>query len=363
MLRTLTIVRPPTFTHFKSVSSLTRHYSTPTPSPSDQKNRPPNTLPTSPNKKPKIDLRPGPIKPKPTTLSSSHPPIKPTRPTSSAVNPTTKLSSAKEEVVRDINDAEKHGILIPPPPDANWFKRTLHQAIQLFKFYFRGVKLIFSRRKHIALIKARIKAGGAPLTRSEYRLIQTQKDDVNKVIPFLMIALILEEVIPLIAIYAPFMLPSTCILPSQQQRIEAKRAEKTKAFATQYKSLYGRLKRTEDPKGFLPLHSLRLEEASTAVCGLLGLSTIGINALRIRRIRRHLEFITRDDQLLMQHTASLSHRELQEALEERGIMTQGLSQQELQARLVMWLEYVKGSSTHVNAYALERRLSILISRH
>jgi len=44
-------------------------------------------------------------------------------------------------------------------------------------------------------------------------------------------------------------------------------------------------------------------------------------------------------------------------------MTQGLSQQELQARLAMWLEYVKGSSTHVDAYALERRLSIVISRH
>ena len=149
------------------------------------------------------------------------------------------------------------------------------------------MKLIFSRRKHIALIKARIKSGGAPLTRSEYRLIQTQKDDIKKcvltlsllhfhhsssihrVIPFLIIALILEEVIPLIAIYAPFMLPSTCILPSQQQRIEAKRAEKAKVFATQYKYLYGQLKGTENPKGFLPLQSLRLEEASTAICGYI----------------------------------------------------------------------------------------------
>lgn len=63
------------------------------------------------------------------------------------------------------------------------------------------------------------------------------------------------------------MLPSTCILPSQQQRIEAKRAEKAKVFATQYKYLYGQLKGTENPKGFLPLQSLRLEEASTAICG------------------------------------------------------------------------------------------------
>jgi len=201
------------------------------------------------------------------------------------------------------------------------------------------------------------------LTRFEHRLIQTQRDDVIKVIPFIFIALILEEVIPLIAIYAPFMLPSTCILPSQQQRIEEQRAEKAKAFAIQYKYLYGQLKETESPKGFLPLQSLRSQEASTAVCGLLGLPTIGIDMLRIWRIRRHLEFVTRDDQLLMQHTVSLSHRELQEALTERGIMTQGLSQQELQARLTMWLEFVKDSSTHVDVYALTRRLSILISSY
>ena len=45
---------------------------------------------------------------------------------------TLKLGSAKEEVVRDISDAEQHGILTPPPANANWFKRTLHQAIELF---------------------------------------------------------------------------------------------------------------------------------------------------------------------------------------------------------------------------------------
>jgi LETM1-like protein len=146
------------------------------------------------------------------------------------------------------------------------------------------VKLIFSRRKEIALIRARVKAGGTPLTRSEHRLIRTQKDDVIKcvfftllhfhhsfsiyrIIPFVFIALILEEAIPVIAICAPFMLPSTCILPSQQQRIEEQRAEKAKTFAIQYKYLYGHLKETESPKGFLPLQSLRLQEASTAVCG------------------------------------------------------------------------------------------------
>lgn len=131
MLRTLTLARPPTFTHLKSASfTIARRYSTPTPSPSTPKNQPINTLPTSPNKKPKIDLRPGPIKPK-NTLPSSHLPIKPARPASSAPNLTPKHGSAKEEVIRDITDAEQHGILTPPPADADWFKRTLHQAIQL----------------------------------------------------------------------------------------------------------------------------------------------------------------------------------------------------------------------------------------
>ena len=149
MLRTLTIARPPTLTHLKSPSYLiTRRYSTPTSSPSTQKNITPNTLPTSPHKKPKIDLRPGPIKPKPTTLSSSHPPIKPARPASSATNSTPKLGSAKEEVVRDISDAEQHGILIPPPADANWFKRTLHQAIQLFVCPF---NVILHYNPHLSL--------------------------------------------------------------------------------------------------------------------------------------------------------------------------------------------------------------------
>src|SRR5258707_14814773 len=54
---------------------------------------------------------------------------------------------------------------------------------------------------------------------------------------------------------------------------------------------------------------------------LLGLSTIGIDFLRIRRIKHHLNFITMDDKLLSQNDAGkiLSNQELKEALEERGL--------------------------------------------
>ena len=149
MLRTLTIARPPTFTHLKSASfTIARRYSTPTPSPSTQKNQPIDTLPTSPNKKPKIDLRPGPIKPKNTLPSSHPPPIKPARPAPSAQKLAPKPGSVKEEVIRDIADAEQHGILTPPPADADWFKRMLHQAIQLI---VRSLYLIGCYKPHFFL--------------------------------------------------------------------------------------------------------------------------------------------------------------------------------------------------------------------
>ena len=52
-----------------------------------------------------------------------------------------------------------------------------------------------------------------------------------RLLPFVAIVLVLEEVIPLIVLYAPGMLPSTCILASQRERIDAKRREKQRAYA------------------------------------------------------------------------------------------------------------------------------------
>jgi LETM1 and EF-hand domain-containing protein 1, mitochondrial len=50
-------------------------------------------------------------------------------------------------------------------------------------------------------------------------------------VPFIAILLVLEEAIPLIVLYAPGMLPSTCILTSHHERSDAKRREKQRAFA------------------------------------------------------------------------------------------------------------------------------------
>jgi LETM1 and EF-hand domain-containing protein 1 len=95
-----------------------------------------------------------------------------------------------------------------------------------------------------------VNAGGEPLSRWESRFIQTNKSDLARyssillklsysssdlprlrLVPFVAIVLVLEEVIPLIVLYAPGMLPSTCILASQRERIDAKRREKQRSYA------------------------------------------------------------------------------------------------------------------------------------
>ncbi|KAG6820879.1 hypothetical protein H0H93_010223 [Arthromyces matolae] len=298
-----------------------RYLSTPVPTP---KHLPPDPqVPPAPPAKHKLDLRPAPIKPqKPPTLSATHISSKLREPLPKISSQSTaSLRAAEETSQRDIVDVETHGVLKPPPPGANWFRSTLHKAIQIAKFYYNGVKLIMIRRKEINLIHARIKAGGGPLTRFEFRLIQTQRSDLNKVVPFLFIALLLEEIIPLIAIYAPFMLPSTCILPSQRERIDAKRADKATAFSLQYRNVFSTLKQAESPEGHISLSALTSSGASVAVCGVLRLSTSGIDALRIRRIRNHFEFIAEDDRLLLQDDLinQLSTKELEEILGERGM--------------------------------------------
>jgi hypothetical protein len=119
-------VIPLSFAHFLSSSSLP-------PSP-ENTTASKNPLPISPIKptqsKPKIDLRPGPIKP---NASTSYTPSKPNHISYRPLSPSPHIPSlgVKKAAKRDIEAAEQHGILIPPPPDANWFKKTLHKVIQL----------------------------------------------------------------------------------------------------------------------------------------------------------------------------------------------------------------------------------------
>lgn len=258
---------------------------------------------------------------------------------------TSKQESLAEVTKHDLEDASQHGILAPPPADASWVGRLWHQGKELFKFYWRGMKLIVSNRRRIREIQERVKAGGAPLSRWETRFIRTNRQDTLKLVPFVLMIIVIEEIIPLVVLYAPFILPSTCLLPSQKERIDSKRREKQKYYALEYKPLFEQLSQRFLVQSDTPLKSLD-GSALSAVNGLLALPTYGPSALRLSRLQQHLASIADDDTLLARESfgQALTQIELRDALEERGIITDGLSPNAWRTRLEWWL-------THVDAKA------------
>jgi len=128
------------------------------------------------------------------------------------------------------------------------------------------------------------------LTLAEYCLIHTHKDGINKCVSLVsfhphlkLFFFVLKKSHPLLNYRsssgrshptyryirsAPFMLPFTCILRPQRDRIDAKRSENAATFSTRYYQIYRALKHTENPGGFLPLPSFsHLDSAPTAICG------------------------------------------------------------------------------------------------
>jgi LETM1 and EF-hand domain-containing protein 1 len=97
-------------------------------------------------------------------------------------------------------------------------------------------------------IEQRVQAGGTPMTRWETVFVKTNKKDLvkyvypvpappafdqtSRLIPFILILLILEEALPLFVLYAPFLLPSTCLLVSQRNRIITTRATKQSSLVS-----------------------------------------------------------------------------------------------------------------------------------
>ena len=179
-------------------------FSTPPTTPSVSKDAStPHSIPLTPVK-PKVELRPGPIKPPIATSNSQNPRTK-KHPTTKSSQPQSTSSTTKpsgtiaETLKEDLKQAYIHGILARPPPDAGKVATLWHQAKELFvrwlfelnsvsllnsclfqKFYFRGLKLVVTHRKQVKAIQARVKAGGEPLSRWESRFILTNQSDLTR---------------------------------------------------------------------------------------------------------------------------------------------------------------------------------------
>lgn len=229
-------------------------------------------------------------------------------------------------------------------------------AKYLFKFYFNGVKQIWANRTQVKAVQARVAGGGAPLSREESQLIRTHQADMRKLPLFLFILLILEEALPLVVIWAPSLLPSTCILPNQLTKIrmgeEVKRAE---AFTQlqQSEGLKELLPVVQESAGAAKLTAAHQPDASgdlfqklsaedlTRVAKMFSLSTWGGSSMVRRRLDSHLAYLRQDDALMCvdgNYAAVPQHVDaLAKACGERGLRCSGIEHREMFDSLRHWL--------------------------
>ncbi|QRW21601.1 LETM1 and EF-hand domain-containing protein anon-60Da, mitochondrial [Rhizoctonia solani] len=308
------------------------HSSLPSPSTKTPATQHEPVFPTSIPRKQKIELKPG---PRPTAVagaqSASAQHDKPTAPTPqpTAAQPRAEASKANEPsesekppskikiAIADVVKAAEQGALAPPPPDASKMGKLWHQVKELFKFYVRGLKQLLVHRQIVKDLKAR----GGQMTWEETHFVKTYKEDMVKLIPFLLILLILEEALPLVVLYAPFLLPSTCILPNQRARILWKRDDAQFNARSEARSILLSVESLQDlAEGGVKEMP---EDLVTAMVKVFGLSTRGPVALQRRRLEKHLEYLMNDDCLLALEETMGSHldlRNLKVVMSERGFL-------------------------------------------
>lgn len=273
---------------------------------------------------------------------------------------TSQPSSCDSNTQLASKDASETGVTDSKPAKTltERAKELWATAKYLFKFYFNGVKQIWANRTRVQQVQARVAAGGSALTREESQLIRTHQADMRKLPLFLFILLILEEALPLVVIWAPSLLPSTCILPNQLTKIrmgeEVKRAE-----------AFQQLKESAALRDLLPVieessKGVQLSEAHrdatevdvfkslpsedlTRLAKMFSLSTWGGSAMVRRRLDSHIAYVRQDDALMgadASMTAIPQHVDaLAKACGERGLRCSGIEHRAMYESLRTWVRY------------------------
>ena len=169
----------------------------------------------------------------------------------------------------------------------------------LFRFYLNGVKQIWRNRTTVRDIHADVRRTKRDYTWEEMQMIRTHSKDMVKLPLFVLILATVEELLPLMVIYTPFMLPSTCILPSQltkiRQRFELKRSTAIKSLRATLPSP-GVLNVSDESAqaAVAALPSQALNELTT----IYNLSKWGGSIMQRSRIVSHMRILQEDDDRL-----------------------------------------------------------------
>lgn len=248
----------------------------------------------------------------------------------------------------------------------------------LFKFYYEGTKQIWKDRtmvKSMRLELAERKAKtGEGIRWKENAIIKQHESDLKKLPLFLAILLILEEVLPLLVIYAPSLLPSTCVLPSQSAKMRSGE-ERLRGLAIQDLAKNDAVRRvvdelvssqstqtkTKDGQEELSLVDLGPDVAKQ-VAPLFGLFARGPIAMTTSRIQRHLQSIELDDVLLLKafrSRASSPHWKeicesdwLWKACARRGLRAFEADQKTMEQNLIAYLHLVSCGTRSFHQRAL-----------
>jgi LETM1 and EF-hand domain-containing protein 1 len=128
--------------------------------------------------------------------------------------------------ISDYLAAQQIGDVKTPPAELSIIRRLIFQAKELFWFYWNGLKMVRANYHRAKQLRAGVRDHGWTLNRREELFLRRVDSDMLRLIPFIAVLVILEEILPLLVLYAPWLLPSTCILPTQMLRIITKEEQK-----------------------------------------------------------------------------------------------------------------------------------------
>jgi hypothetical protein len=219
-------------------------------------------------------------------------------------------------------------IHIPGRGGQGWFKRMLQVGRIYFKFYKNGLhNVILNHRK--GLEYGRLKEQ----TRSQFQLIGRSKRDFMKLPLFGVILVIFGEFTPLVGLAIPRIFPATCLMPTQIKKIrQTVERRRQRVFASESDRLSALAVPPTD-------RSQVLRQFSLLDTGMLPIALLPTAYLQ-RRLRERVQYIARDDELLLQNgnVEEICEAELDLALMERGFDGSEKSLEQRQQLLKTWLE-------------------------
>ncbi|OZJ02619.1 hypothetical protein BZG36_03837 [Bifiguratus adelaidae] len=240
----------------------------------------------------------------------------------------------------------------PPPQPTNKIAQFWKNAKELARFYKDGTKLLWANHKHAKELREK-ESQGHVLSRSEFQLIHRSNKDFRKLVPFVITFIIVGEWIPLVVMFVPGLIPSTCITNAQLEKLRRKMYEKRNVMSQNVLESSKSIKAIskEDfanvngmiriSKQFGPDFELQHIDRPhlKAYCKFMGLGhRFATKGMLIRRLQSHLDYLRRDDQLIAKDGVdSLVLPELQSAAEERGMRSVDVSETHLKRSLKYWI--------------------------